>query len=82
MISVVDETLDVLQYRVALIAGLAQGRVGFGAQQYTVRTVDADEAQLVQGFRDRLRDRHAPRQGSVTTGLLVPWPMPSMPAAA
>src|SRR5579863_3389392 len=50
----VDETLDVLQDRIALITGLAQSRVRLGAQEYVIRTVDTDEAQLVQGFSDRL----------------------------
>ena len=79
---VVDQPLDVLDHRIAVIAGLAQRGIGVGAQHHRVRTVDAGEPQLAERLRDSVGIARARRPGSVITGLLVPWRMPSMPAAA
>jgi hypothetical protein len=42
-----------LQHGIAVVTGLADGRVRIGAEDRTVRTVDADEPKLT----DRLGER-------------------------
>src|SRR5271155_2643862 len=52
---VVEEPLDVLDDRIAVIAGLAQRRVRVGAHHHRVWSVDPGEAQLAQRLRDCVR---------------------------
>ncbi len=50
----VDQPLDVLDDRIAVIARLAQRRVRVGAHHHRIRPVDAGEAQLAERLRDRV----------------------------
>ena len=51
----VHQPLDVLKDRIAVVAGLTQPRIGVGAQQHRIWTIDADEPQLSKRLRDRIR---------------------------
>ena len=51
----VDQAPDVLEDRVAVISGFAQSRIGIGAQQDGVGTIDADETQLTEPLGDGVR---------------------------
>src|SRR5262249_14312868 len=50
-----QQPLDVLDHRVAVIAGLADRGVGIGAERHRVRAVDARYAQLAERRGDRGR---------------------------
>src|SRR5262249_54785081 len=50
-----DEPADVLEHRVAVVAGLADGDVGVGAEQHAVRAVDAALAELAERAGDGRR---------------------------
>ena len=50
-----DETLDVLQHRVSVVAGLCECSVGVGAQEHRVGAVDPDETQLAQALGNYIR---------------------------
>src|SRR5215831_7942691 len=61
---VLDELFDVLQHRVPIVTGLGESRIGIGTEQDGIRSIDADETQLVQGLRNRVRIlAHVGRQG-------------------
>src|SRR5258708_37725302 len=49
-----DQALDVLNYRISVIAGLAYCCIGFRSQDYRIGTVDPDQAQLAKGLGDRV----------------------------
>src|ERR1700722_11659278 len=50
-----DQTLDVLEHRVSVIAGFGERGVGVGAEQHGVGAVDTDEAQPAQALGNCIR---------------------------
>src|SRR5262249_14150310 len=49
---VLDQLSDMLQHGIPVVAGLGERRIGVGAQQHRIGSIDADETQLVQGLCD------------------------------
>ena len=75
-----DDALDVVDGGIAVVAALAQGGVGAGAQQYRVWPVHAGQAQLFEGAgRWPLGNRRRPWQ--VEPAVDEPSRMPTMLAA-
>src|ERR1700729_2202244 len=50
-----DQTLDVLQYRVSVVAGFGERGVGVGAEQHGVGAIDTNETQTAQALGNRIR---------------------------
>jgi hypothetical protein len=47
-----DETLDVLEHRISVIACFSESGVGIGAEECGIGAVHADQTQLIQGVSD------------------------------
>ena len=77
---VIDEPLDVLEDRVALVAGLRQRGVCIGTEQDRVRTVDAGKTQLLSAWA--IASGYSRMSaGQRQRGLLVPCLTPTISAS-
>lgn len=76
-----DEAFDVFEDRIAVIAGFGKFGISVRAEQNGIGTIDTDQTQLAEGLGKSLGIL-AHVGGKRFFGLLVPWRMPTIPAAA